>query len=276
MSVCKLPFTANKSVKNRALIVSVQHFYPGVALMKRPGVKRDTQRLHKILTNLGFSVVIKQDIEAEEIYEAFKAESKKMVKDCFVGVISSHGEEGVVFGADGCPVKLAKIYNFFGGPSMVAKNKLFLIQACRGNELDGGVETDSSFSEEEEITSELFSIPIDTAVMYATAIGYGAFMHPLGSVLIQTLCDLLEEEGGPNLELTRLMTRLKYQVAYNFQSRGKLFGGKKQMPCFVTRFTREVFPFVDSRTAAAKDLSLNFVATRLIDEPKRSRKSSIS
>ncbi|XP_051541735.1 caspase-3-like [Myxocyprinus asiaticus] len=276
MSVCKFPFTANKSLKNRALIVSVEHFYPGVALTKRPGVKRDNQRLHKILTKLGFSVVIKQDLEAEEIYEAFKAESKKMVKDCFVGVISSHGEEGVVFGADGCPVKLAKIYSYFGDPSMVGKNKLFLIQACRGNELDGGVETDSSFSEEEESMSELFSIPIDTAVMYATATGYGAFMHPLGSVLIQTLCDLLEEVGGPNLELTRLMTRLKYQVAYNFQSRGRLLGGKKQMPCFVTRFTREVFPFVDSRTATAEDLSLSFVATQLIVEPKRSRKSSIS
>ncbi|XP_051540527.1 caspase-3-like isoform X2 [Myxocyprinus asiaticus] len=244
--------------------------------MKRRGVKRDTQRLHKILTKLGFSVVIKQDMEAEEIYEAFKAESKKTVKDCFVGVISSHGEEGVVFGADGCPVKLAKIYSYFGGPSMTGKNKLFLIQACRGHELDGGVETDSSFSEEEESMSELFSIPIDTAVMYATAPGYGAFMHPLGSAFIQTLCDLLEQEGGPNLELTQLMTRLKYQVAYNFQAKGKMLGGKKQMPCFVTRFTREVFPFMDSRTAAAEDLNFSFAATQFIDEPKRSQRRSIS
>lgn len=106
--------------------------------------------------------------------------------------------------------------------------------------------------------------------------GYGAFMHPLGSVLIQTLCDLLEKEGGPDLEITKLLTRLNYQVAYNFQSRGKKLGGKKQMPCFVTRFTREVFPFMDSRTAAAEDLSLTFAATKLIDEPRRSRKSSIS
>jgi len=36
-------------------------------------VKKDTQRLHKILTKLGFSVEIKIDIEAKEIYEAFKA-----------------------------------------------------------------------------------------------------------------------------------------------------------------------------------------------------------
>jgi len=48
-----------------------------------------------------------------------------------------------------------------------------LLQACRGHGLDGGVEveTDSSSSEEEDGMSELFSIPIDTAVMYATPPG---------------------------------------------------------------------------------------------------------
>ncbi|XP_048037010.1 caspase-3-like [Megalobrama amblycephala] len=278
MSFCRFPFTENKRMKNRALIVSVENFYPDAGLSKRNGVKRDSRRLHKILSKLGFSVEIRIDIEAEEISEAFKAESEKKVKDCFVGIISTHGEEGVVFGADGCAVKLAEIYSYFGGPSMVDKSKLFLIQACRGHELDGGVEveTDSSFSEEEDGLSELFSIPMDTAVMYATSPGYGAFMHPLGSVLIQTLCDLLEKEGGPDLEITKLLTRLNHQVAYNFQSRGEKLGGKKQMPCFVTRFTREVFPFMDSRTAAAEDLSLTFAATKLIDEPRRSRKSSIS
>uniref|UniRef100_A0A672JVI2 Caspase family p20 domain-containing protein n=1 Tax=Sinocyclocheilus grahami TaxID=75366 RepID=A0A672JVI2_SINGR len=278
MYFCKFPFTADKRTKNRVLIVSVENFYSGAGLNKRNGVKRDTRRLHKILTKLGFSVDIRMDIDANEICEAFKAESKKTVKDCFVGIISSHGEEGVVFGADGRAVKLAEIYSYFGGPSM-QKRSLGLVMACRGHELDGGaeVEADSSFSEEDDGMSELFSIPIDTAVMYATSPGYAAFMHPLGSVLIQTLCDLLEKEGGPELEITRLLTRLNYQVAYNFESRGKVLGGKKQMPCFVTRFTREVFPFMDSQTAAAaEDLSLTFAATQLIDEPRRSRKSSIS
>ncbi|KAG1929471.1 caspase-7 [Pimephales promelas] len=269
MSFCRYPFTASKRMKNRALIVSVGNFYPDVDLSRRSGVKKDTQRLHKILTKLGFSVEIKIDIEAKEIYEAFKRESEKTVKDCFMGIISTHGEEGVVFGADGHAVKLSEIYSYFRGPSMADKSKLFLIQACRGHGLDGGVEveTDSSSSEEEDGMSELFSIPIDTAVMYATPTGYAAFMHPTGAVLIQTLCNLLEKEGGPDLEITNLLTRLNYQVAYNFQARGEKLGGKKQMPCFVTRFTREVFPF--SRTAAAEDLSLTFAATKLIDEPRR-------
>ncbi|XP_065113744.1 caspase-3-like [Paramisgurnus dabryanus] len=271
MFACRYP---KDSVRNRALIVCVEHFYSDVDLIQRRGVKKDIKRLHKILTKLGFYVVIKKDIEAEEIYEAFKAESEKVVKECFVGIISSHGEDGVVFGADGNPAKLATIYSYFGCPSMVGKNKLFLIQACRGHALDGGVEveTDSSSSEEDESISELFSIPIDTAVMYATPPGYAAFMHPLGSVFLQTFCDLLEMDGGPDLEITQLMTRLNNQVAYNFQARGKMLCGKKQMSCFVTRFTREVFPFVESRTEVTEDQSLNFPSRQIVNEPERSRR----
>ena len=75
--------------------------------------------------------------------------------------------------------------------------------------------------------------------------GYVAFMHPLGSVFLQTFCSLLEKDGNRNLELTRLMTRLSHEVAYTFQARGPALAGKKEMPCLVTRLTREVFPFAE-------------------------------
>lgn len=75
--------------------------------------------------------------------------------------------------------------------------------------------------------------------------GYGAFMHPLGSVFLQTFCTLLKEDANRNLELTRLMTRLSHRVAYTFQAKGRLLGGKKEMPCLLTRLTREVFPFAE-------------------------------
>lgn len=56
------------------------------------------------------------------------AESEQSVHSCFVGVISSHGENGVIFGSDGRPVRLGDIYSQFGGPVMAGKNKLFLVQ----------------------------------------------------------------------------------------------------------------------------------------------------
>ncbi|XP_008301666.1 caspase-3-like [Stegastes partitus] len=231
--------------QNRAVVVSVEQFYPGVPLSHRHGAKRDAKKLHKTLSRLGFKVQLHNDLSSDEIYELFWKESRRPVKDCFLAVLSSHGEEGCVFGADGEPVQLSRIFSYFGNKCMENKAKMFLIQACRGHALDNGVEVDSVCDTVDSSSSQCLSVPIDTAVMYATAPGYGAFMHPLGSVFLQTFCTLLQEDGHRDLELTRLMTRLSHQVAYTFQAKGRELGGKKQMPCLVTSLTREVFPFAD-------------------------------
>lgn len=99
-------------------------------------------------------------------------------------------------------------------------------------------------------------------------------MHPLGSVFLQTFCTLLKEEGNRNLELTRLMTRLSHSVAYTFQAKGGVLGGKKEMPCLLTRLTREVFPFAEpGKDGGAAGLS----ATSLLATEKVStRTPSIS
>lgn len=104
--------------------------------------------------------------------------------------------------------------------------------------------------------------------------GYGAFMHPLGSVFLQTFCSLLEEDDHRNLELTRLMTRLSHHVAYRFQAKGRQLEGKKEMPCLMTTLTREVFPFAEpGKVNGAAGIS----ATSLVDPQNvRKRAPSIS
>ncbi|XP_067114589.1 caspase-7 [Osmerus mordax] len=262
---------------NRAVLVSVETFDPGVQLSRRPGAGRDTKRLHRVLRKLGFKVDIHSDLTAREIYALFQKESKKTVEGCFLAVLSTHGEEGCVFGADGGPVRLSRIFSYFNNPHMEGKTKMFFIQACRGHELDAGVEveTDAAGSEDTKDTfAQYQSIPIDTAVMYATVPGYAAFSHPLGAVFLQTLCDLLEEEGGRGLELTRLTTRLSHRVAFRFQAKGRHLAGKKEMPCLVSRLTRDVFPFAEpGKECEEKGLSTtSLVSTDNI----RPRKHSIS
>lgn len=56
---------------NRAVVVSVAQFDPGVRLGRRPGVKRDAKRLHGTLSKLGFKVEIHTDLSSDEIYELF-------------------------------------------------------------------------------------------------------------------------------------------------------------------------------------------------------------
>ncbi|KAF0031854.1 hypothetical protein F2P81_016409 [Scophthalmus maximus] len=250
---------------NRALVVSVAKFDPGVGLRPRPGAKRDAKRLHRTLSKLGFRVDLHSDLSGEEIYQLFLRESWRPVKDCLLAVLSSHGSEGCVFGADGDPVRLSRIFACFDNDLMEKKAKLFLIQACRGDALDDGVEVDSAGDDDAEFSfSQQLSVPVDTAVMYATAPGYGAFMHPQGSVFLQTFCTLLDEGGNRELELTRLMTRLSHSVAFSFQAKGRALGGKKEMPCLVTRLTREVFPFAEpGKEGVAAGGALGHVTGRL-------------
>uniref|UniRef100_A0A3Q4GNQ8 Caspase 3, apoptosis-related cysteine peptidase-like n=1 Tax=Neolamprologus brichardi TaxID=32507 RepID=A0A3Q4GNQ8_NEOBR len=215
---------------NRAVVVSVAQFDPGVSLGDRAGAQKDAKRLHGTLSRRGFEVELHSDLSGDEIYEL-------PYRDCFLAVLSSHGEEDCVFGADGKPVRLSRIFVIL---------LMLSLQACRGDALDDGVEVDSAGDATDCSFSLHLSVPVDTAVMYATPPGYGAFMSPLGSVFLQTFCTLLEDEAHQNLELTRLMTRLSHRVAYNFQAKGRELGGKKEMPCFLTRLTREVFLSSDS------------------------------
>lgn len=90
-------------------------------------------------------------------------------------------------------------------------------------------------------------------VLFSVRPGYAAITGHGGAVFLQTLCILLEEEGGRDLEITRLLTRLCHRVAYTFQARGRGLDGKKEMPCFLTRLTREVFPFAKENTDVPMD-----------------------
>ncbi|XP_028274000.1 caspase-3-like [Parambassis ranga] len=261
---------ASQADWNRALLVSVGQFHPGVPLNQRPGVRRDTTTLHRTLSKLGFKVELHNDLNSEEIYELFLEESRRPVKECFLAVLSSHGEEDHVFGADGKPVQLSQIFAYFDNDYMEDKTKLFLVQACRGGDLDDGVEVDSAVNS----FSQHRAVPVDTAVMYATPPGYAAFMNPAGSVFLQTFCNLLNDENSQNLELTRLLTRLSHRVAYTFQAKGGGLAGKKEMPCFMTRMTREVFPFVKTENEGGVS---GISATSLVGPKKvRTRTPSIS
>lgn len=80
--------------------------------------------------------------------------------------------------------------------------------------------------------------------------GYAAFMNAAGSPFFKAFCDLLLEDGQRDLELTRLMTRVSHRLAYTFQAKGQALAGKKEMPCLLTRMTREVFPFAEPGKAS--------------------------
>lgn len=61
-----------KAEVNRAVVVSVAEFYPGVKMGNRAGAKRDAKRLHSTLSRRGFKVELHSDLSGAEIYELFE------------------------------------------------------------------------------------------------------------------------------------------------------------------------------------------------------------
>lgn len=131
------------------------------------------------------------------------------------------------------------------------------------NKIAGEFKLELHFSYLKKLLKKRYSASINKNVICALSLllssstsGYGAFMHPLGSVFLQTFCTLLQEEGHRDLELTSLMTRLSHRVAYTFQAKGRVLGGKKAIPCLMTRMTRDVFPFASLGKAGLSATSL--------------------
>nr|AAC18083.1 recombinant reversed caspase-3 [synthetic construct] len=128
------------------IIINNKNFHKSTGMTSRSGTDVDAANLRETFRNLKYEVRNKNDLTREEIVELMRDVSKEdhSKRSSFVCVLLSHGEEGIIFGTNG-PVDLKKITNFFRGDrcrSLTGKPKLFIIQACRGTELDCGIETD--------------------------------------------------------------------------------------------------------------------------------------
>ncbi|KAG8440998.1 hypothetical protein GDO86_006652 [Hymenochirus boettgeri] len=182
---------------------------------------------------------------AEEEQQGTGSESKMPQGECFISILSSHGQEGLIYDFYGEPVFLKDLCSILdprNSSNMEGVAKLFFVQACRGEELDKGVfiETDSAPGASDAF-SLILHLPRDTIIMFASSEGYVAFQNPAGAVFLQTLCDLLEGQER-NLELNKILTRLNNRVANDFHSQGA-YEGYKEMPCYTTNLTKELYPF---------------------------------
>ncbi|NWS78643.1 CASP7 protein, partial [Crotophaga sulcirostris] len=234
--------------QSRALVIVNTDFWSSdgdAAFGTRRGAKREAEKLFNALSRLNYAVELVHNKTAKEIEDLYLQERCREHGEYFVSIISSHGEEGVVFGCDSEPVKLSRVFQILSSekcPVLRKIPKIFFIQACRGRELDQGVVVECDSGEPNpEWLLDFPSIPPQTVVTFACSPGYVAFLNPAGSMFLQALLKVLEGEER-HLELIRLLTRVNGQVALHCQARGT-YEGCKQMPCFVTNLLEEVFPF---------------------------------
>uniref|UniRef100_A0A3P8TED0 Caspase-3 n=2 Tax=Amphiprion percula TaxID=161767 RepID=A0A3P8TED0_AMPPE len=231
------------------LIINNKNFHRSTGMNTRNGTDVDAACLAKTFSSLGYQVRVTNDqtvSEMERLMSLASAEDHSQ-KASFVCVLLSHGDEGVIYGTDGCE-KLDTMISYFKGNrcrTLVGKPKLFFIQACRGSTLDDGALLEADAVPEQ--TSEKIPVEADCLYAYSAAPGYYSWRNTSsGSWFIQSLCEVLQEFSG-KLELMQLMTRVNHKVALNFESASTIpgFSGKKQIPCIVSMLTKDFYFTLD-------------------------------
>ncbi|NXA16049.1 CASP3 protein, partial [Sapayoa aenigma] len=225
------------------IIINNKNFHRHTGMSPRSGTDADAASVREVFMKLGYKVKINNDLPCEKIFKLLKnvSEEDHSKRSSFVCVLLSHGDEGLIYGTDG-PLELKALTSLFRGDrcrSLAGKPKLFFIQACRGTELDSGIETDSG---SEETMCQKIPVEADFLYAYSTAPGYYSWRNSAeGSWFIQSLCKMLKEHAR-KLELMQILTRVNRRVAeYESCSTQRDFNAKKQIPCIVSMLTKEFY-----------------------------------
>ncbi|TRY86472.1 hypothetical protein DNTS_001097 [Danionella cerebrum] len=138
-------YTMRSCPRGLALVLSNVSFV-NTELDLRRGGEVDEETLRRLFTELDFTVIMHKDLTAEAMrmrLEEFALRQDHAEADCAVVCLLSHGVEGSIYGTDGQRLELDSVFGVFDNarcPLLQNKPKLFFIQACRGEEMDIGVD----------------------------------------------------------------------------------------------------------------------------------------
>uniref|UniRef100_A0A2K5QSG7 Caspase-6 n=1 Tax=Cebus imitator TaxID=2715852 RepID=A0A2K5QSG7_CEBIM len=228
-----------------ALIFNHERFFCHLTQPDRRGTSADRDHLTRRFSDLGFEVKWFNDLKAEELLLKIHEVStcSHADADCFMCVFLSHGKGNHVYAYD-CW-------------SLVGKPKIFIIQACRGNQHDVPVipldvvdnQTDKLDVTEVDAAS-VYTLPAgeDFLMCYCVAEGYYSHRETIsGSWYIQDLCEMLGKYVS-SLEFTELLTLVNRKVSQRRMDfyKNPSATGKKQVPCFASMLTKKLHFFPKS------------------------------
>ncbi|KAJ8005164.1 hypothetical protein DPEC_G00143800 [Dallia pectoralis] len=148
LSHCEKSYSMSSSPRGLGLVISNVTFDPCATpdLDTRTGGEVDEEVLRKVFTELDYIVTIRRDLTAQGMRACIEQFSRRQehqtVSSCVVCLLS-HGVEGAIYGTDGQLMELDWVFEAFDNarcPLLQNKPKMFFIQACRGEEMDCGVE----------------------------------------------------------------------------------------------------------------------------------------
>ncbi|XP_068942831.1 caspase-14 isoform X2 [Petaurus breviceps papuanus] len=186
----------------------------------RAGSETDVKALEQMYEALGFKSTVRRNLPAKGFWEELEKfrEAMDQMKDpvscCFV-VLMAHGEEGILQGVDDNTIQLEELFAMLTNKNCRAlrgKPKVFIVQACRGDQKDSGEVVQPKETGETVLLSKeqppKLPTYTDALHVFATVEGYLAYRHENdGSFFIQTLVDVFTNMKGHILDLLTEVTR---------------------------------------------------------------------
>ncbi|ELK10097.1 Caspase-14 [Pteropus alecto] len=172
----------------------------------RPGADQDVKLMKDWLGQCHFEYTLCIDPDKEELLEKLTSfrDGLNGIKNeigCCLITLMSHGENGFIKMEDGDRVSLENVFEMFNNkncPALHEKPKIFIIQACRGERRDNGVETDDEPMDSDDV-SEKKRLPTfsDYFIIYPTQADHVALRHPrTGSVMIEAMTNVFKQYGN--------------------------------------------------------------------------------
>nr|AZR38347.1 caspase-1 isoform 1 [Laodelphax striatellus] len=234
-------YNMNHKERGLAIIFNHEHFEID-NLKQRSGTNVDAINLQNSLERLGFKVTMYKDFKSQQVENVITEVSKEdhSEYDCLVVAVLSHGEHGIIYARDHAykPDSLWTKFSADNCKTLAGKPKLFFIQACQGDKLDGGItlrtQTDSSST---------YKIPVhaDFLIAYSTIPGFYSWRNTArGSWFVQSLCSVLDEIGT-DYDILTILTMVNQRVAFDFESYvpgDRKMHAQKQIPCITFMLTR--------------------------------------
>ncbi|XP_069589696.1 caspase-8-like [Ranitomeya imitator] len=209
----------------------------------REGTEKDAEAIETVFRSRGYEVIQEKNLTGEKMLKSIKNYAKEdhTGRDSVVCFVLSHGDKGIVFGTDGKKVSVKELTDCFNGqncPSLVGKPKVFFIQACQGDQSDTGVTYVSDSKEVVFVTDAnggRLPITADFLTAFACFEDYESLRNQTtGSVYIQMLCTVLQDNQFFKMDLTRILTKVQEKTAdevYKIEKNGQYLN-VKQMPTY--------------------------------------------
>ncbi|XP_071114684.1 caspase-8-like [Haliotis cracherodii] len=203
--------------KGVCLIISMRSFQDGSDY--RYGTEKDEVGLEEVFKQFGFKVEVRIDLEGSILLNTLKTMALQDHSrcSCFVCVVMSHGSSKSIKASDGLDVNVDQITKQFTAekcPSLRGKPKVFLFQACRGNQEQASLphETDSCCGDMEDDGTAFVPNEADFLIARSTVDGYVSYRDSYkGSFYISNLVEILR--ANPELSLVTCLTLLNARVA---------------------------------------------------------------